>query len=111
MSLDWPVIAGAMTALAVALVIVVLAIFYRRATEREAAARAALAVSQRNLAALRAALDHVAFGMVLLDQERRAQFINRAFRRIWRLPDDVADSKPSFVKLMYHERDARAYAV
>jgi diguanylate cyclase (GGDEF)-like protein len=60
---------------------------------------------------LRAALDHVKFGIVLLDQEMRAQFINRAFRRMWRLSDAKAESRPAFVALMYHGRDTRAYDV
>jgi len=60
---------------------------------------------------LRAALDHVKFGVVLLDPEMRAQFINRAFRRMWRLSDAKAESKPAFVALMYHGRDNRAYDV
>lgn len=60
---------------------------------------------------LKAALDEVDFGVVLLDNELRAQFINRAFRTIWRLPDQKADSKPAFVALMYHGRDTRAYDV
>lgn len=63
------------------------------------------------LLAMRAALDEVSFGVVLLDNELRAQFINRAFRRMWRLPDAKADSKPAFVALMYHGRDTRAYQV
>jgi diguanylate cyclase (GGDEF)-like protein len=63
------------------------------------------------LSALRAALDQVAFGVVLLDAELRAQFINRTFRKMWRLADAKADSKPAFVALMYHGRDTRAYAV
>ena len=61
--------------------------------------------------ALRTALDKVSFGVVLLDNELRAQFINRAFRAMWRLPDAKADSKPAFVALMYHGRDTRAYEV
>ena len=60
---------------------------------------------------LRAALDHVPLGVVLLDAEMRAQFINRAFRRMWRLPDEKAGSRPAFVALMYHGRDTRAYEV
>lgn len=64
-----------------------------------------------HLLALRAALDEVRFGVVLLDHEMRAQFINRAFRKMWRLPDHKADSKPPFVALMYHGRDTRAYEV
>jgi PAS domain-containing protein len=63
------------------------------------------------LLTLRAALDEVPFGVALLDQELRAQFLNRAFRKMWRLPDGKADSKPPFVALMYHGRDTRAYDV
>lgn len=61
--------------------------------------------------ALRAALDFVPLGIVLLDANLRAQLINRAFRRMWLLPDDVANSNPSFVALMHHGRDTLAYEV
>jgi hypothetical protein len=47
--------------------------------------------------------------VVVLDIELRATFINRAFRRMWKLPDAKADAKPTFVALMYHGRDTRAY--
>src|SRR5436190_13109742 len=60
---------------------------------------------------LRAALDEIETGVVLLESDLRAQFINRAFRRMWALPDQVADSKPAFVALMYHGRDTNAYEV
>lgn len=63
------------------------------------------------LLTLRAALDEVPVGIVLLDSDTRAQFINRAFRKMWRLPDAIADGKPPFVALMYHGRDTNAYAV
>lgn len=63
------------------------------------------------LLTLRAALDVVPFGVVLLDVELRAQFINRAYRRMWRLSDAKADSKPAFVALMYHGCDTRAYDI
>jgi diguanylate cyclase (GGDEF)-like protein len=59
--------------------------------------------------ALRSSLDDVKFGVVLLDTELRATFINRAFRKMWHLPDAKADSRPAFVALMYHGRDKRAY--
>jgi diguanylate cyclase (GGDEF)-like protein len=65
----------------------------------------------RELRALRSALDQSEVGVMLLDSELRAQFMNRAFRRLWRLPDEVADSKPTFVGLMYHARDTQAYAI
>lgn len=62
---------------------------------------------QPEMPAFRAALDQVQFGVVLLVHELRAQFINRTFRTMFRLPDAKADSKPPFVALMYHDRNAR----
>jgi diguanylate cyclase (GGDEF)-like protein len=59
--------------------------------------------------ALRSALDEIQIGVVLLDSNLRSQFINRAFRKMWNLPDSMADSKPAFVALMYHGRDTNAY--
>ncbi|MCK1385852.1 sensor domain-containing diguanylate cyclase [Bradyrhizobium sp. 21] len=61
--------------------------------------------------ALRAALDFVPLGIVLLDANLRAQLINRAFRQMWLLPDEVANSNPSFVTLMHHGRDTLAYEI
>jgi PAS domain-containing protein len=58
---------------------------------------------------LSAALDHMDIGIVLLDADTRAEFINRAFRNYFSLTDAQAESKPPFVALMYHGRDTRAY--
>lgn len=63
------------------------------------------------LAALRATVDELDAGIVVLDKARRVQFVNRAFRRFWRIPDGWADTRPTFVKLMYHGRGIKAYAV
>lgn len=63
------------------------------------------------LAALRTIVDDLQNGVVVLDKNRRAQFVNRAFRRFWRVPDELADSRQTFVKLMYHGRGIRSYAV
>jgi PAS domain-containing protein len=60
-------------------------------------------------ARLSAALDQVDIGIVLLDSDTRAEFINRAFRDYFSLPDQKADSKPPFIALMYHGRDTGAY--
>lgn len=60
-------------------------------------------------ARLSAALDQVDIGIVLLDAETRAEFINRAFRDYFALPDEKADDKPPFVALMYHGRDTGAF--
>jgi diguanylate cyclase (GGDEF)-like protein len=63
------------------------------------------------LFSLRAALDEIEVGVVLLDAGLRAQFINRAFRKMWRLPDAKADAKPSFAALMHHGAETGAYEV
>ena len=58
---------------------------------------------------LSAALDQVDIGIVLLDSDTRAEFINRAFRDYFALSDEQADSKPPFIALMYHGRDTGAW--
>src|SRR3984957_12269042 len=72
----------------------------------------AFAWERRNYATaerLSAALDQVDIGIVLLDSDTRAEFINRAFRDYFSLSDQKADSKPPFIALMYHGRDTGAY--
>jgi len=62
------------------------------ATEEKPAApvrppeRGADALMRGMMLTLRAALDEIETGVVLLDSDLRAQFINRAFRRMWRCP-------------------------
>ena len=58
---------------------------------------------------LSAALDQVDIGIVLLDSDTRADFINRAFRDYFSLSDQQADAKPPFIALMYHGRDTGAW--
>lgn len=58
---------------------------------------------------LSAALDQVDIGIVLLDADTRAEFINRAFRYYFSLSDEQADAKPPFIALMYHGRDTGAW--
>jgi PAS domain-containing protein len=60
---------------------------------------------------LAAALDQTGIGIVLLDANTRAEFINQAFRDLFAVPDAFADSNPPFIALMYHGRDTRAYAL
>lgn len=68
-------------------------------------------IIRSEMLSLRAALDHVPLGIVLLDPKLNATFINRAFRRMWALPDAVADRRPSFAALMFHGRDTGAYEI
>jgi diguanylate cyclase (GGDEF)-like protein len=59
--------------------------------------------------ALRSAMDEIETGVVLLDSDLRSQFINKAFRKMWTLSNAAAESKPSYVALMFHGRDIGAY--
>ena len=68
-------------------------------------------VLRGQMLALRAALDLIPLGIVLLDPKLNARFINRAFRRMWALPDEKADRNPSFSALMFHGRDTGAYEI
>ncbi|MDA9402342.1 PAS-domain containing protein [Bradyrhizobium sp. CCBAU 45389] len=77
--------------------------------ERLLAAFATERQSHATAARLSAALDQVDIGIVLLDTETRAEFINRAFRDYFAVPDDIADGKPPFIALMYHSRDTGAF--
>lgn len=65
--------------------------------------------SHATAARLSAALDQVDIGIVLLDAETRAEFINRAFRDYFAVPDLIAESKPPFIALMYHGRDTGTF--
>ncbi|RXG93967.1 PAS-domain containing protein [Bradyrhizobium zhanjiangense] len=65
--------------------------------------------SHATAARLSAALDQIDIGVVLLDAETRAEFINRAFREYFAVPDQIADGKPPFIALMYHGRDTGAF--
>lgn len=57
---------------------------------------------------LRAALDEVSYGIVVVDDRLRARFINKPFRRAADLLDDFADSRPSFVEILEHARRTNA---
>jgi diguanylate cyclase (GGDEF)-like protein len=80
-------------------------------SDEERDLRAQIANMAAQLAAMRAIVDDLNVGIVMLDRERRVKFINRAFRRFWRVPDDMVKSDLTFIRLMYHGRGIKAYAV
>jgi diguanylate cyclase (GGDEF)-like protein len=95
----------------IAIVVGLLKARSQEAMQREREARLSVETANRRLVALQAALDESHVGVVLLDQELRAQFINRAFRKLAQLPDELANRQPPFVALVYHGRNTHAYAV
>ena len=107
MQFDWTHILHPAFGIAFALFIVVgsaVAIYnHRRLVKQREQARHATADR------LSAALNRIDVGVVLLNSDTRAEFINRAFREQFRLPDAKADSKPPLIALMYHCRDNHAF--
>ena len=73
------------------------------------AERAPAHLLRGSLMGLHSSLDEADFGVVLLDADLRATFINRAFRKMWKLPDALTDSRPEFSALMSHGRAALAH--
>jgi PAS domain-containing protein len=94
-----------MLAMAAAGTAAVTGLLRKRSMDAFALEREQYATAER----LSAALDQIDIGVVLLDSDTRAEFINRAFRHYFSLSDAKADSKPPFIALMYHGRDAGAY--
>jgi diguanylate cyclase (GGDEF)-like protein len=58
---------------------------------------------------LMSALDEVDYGLIVLDSEFQAQFINRAFYRIWALPVLSDGSSYNFADILEHGRRTGAY--
>ncbi len=58
---------------------------------------------------LLSAFDEVDYGLVVLDEEFRAQFINRAFHRIWDLPVPPAGTTYNFADIVDHGRRTGIY--
>lgn len=101
MRFDWRIIAGpALTALDA---------LRRMLQQTSGDAGAAERRQHATAARLAAALDQVDIGIVLLDADTRAEFINRAFRDYFALSDAQADARLPFIALLYHGRDTGAY--
>jgi diguanylate cyclase (GGDEF)-like protein len=60
---------------------------------------------------LHSALDQVEYGVILLEADLRARFINRAFRTMANLPDAMAEANPTFEQLLNHGRWQKAFAL
>jgi PAS domain-containing protein len=95
----------AMLAIAAGGAAIITGLLRQRMTDALARQRERHATAER----LAAALDQIDIGVVLLDSDTRAEFINHAFRSTFSLPDAKANSKPPFIALMYHGRDNGAF--
>jgi diguanylate cyclase (GGDEF)-like protein len=57
------------------------------------------------------ALDHVEYGVVLLDEDLKARFINRAYYGMWSLPPPPMGKIYSFPELMQHGANIRVWDI
>lgn len=57
------------------------------------------------LETLREALDHVEYGVILLDKTLTARFVNKAFRDMWRFPDPTPENPLTFPQMMEYGRE------
>lgn len=109
MQYDWRMILDPGVETVIAVIAAVGIAFAIRLHRERQAARAHDAEQHATAQRLSAALDLIDIGVVLLNADTRAEFINRAFRDYFALPDHKADSKPPLIALMYHARDTHAY--
>jgi diguanylate cyclase (GGDEF)-like protein len=82
-----------------------------RLLDAERRTRAGVEAASRELRILQAALDHVDYGVLLLDENLRARFINQASRQLWNMPERLANSRPAFIDLMRHACNSGAFAL
>jgi diguanylate cyclase (GGDEF)-like protein len=78
--------------------------------DRERRTRERVEAASKELHILQAALDHVDYGVILLDENLRARFINRASRKLWTISERLAESRPHFRDLMRNACDIGAFA-
>jgi len=82
-----------------------------RRLRREKAARARVETANHELMVLHAAFDQVEHGVLVLDANLRADFMNAAFRRIWALGPDDAQRRPTFAELVERARHNGVHAL
>jgi len=81
-----------------------------RLLDQERRTRTRVEAASKELHILQAALDHVDYGVILLDESLRARFINRASRELWGIAPALADSRPHFRDLMRNACNGGAFA-
>jgi diguanylate cyclase (GGDEF)-like protein len=97
--------------LSLPLVVAALRVRSARLLDQERRTRERVEAASRELLILQAALDNVDYGVLLLDENLRARFVNRASRQLWNMPDALAASRPSFTELMRHACHSGAFAL
>jgi len=82
-----------------------------RLLDEERRTRERVEAASRELHILQAALDHVDYGVILLDEHLHARFINRASRQLWKIADELAESRPGFRDLMWNACNGGRFAL
>ncbi|MCL5778086.1 PAS-domain containing protein [Limibaculum sp. FT325] len=80
---------------------------YTDITERKRAYQALTAA----LAEFNAVLDSIDYGVLFMGPDLRARIVNRAFGRIWNIPQDYIDQHPTIQELIEYNRGTGVYAV
>ena len=97
---------GLLTVFSVSIPIIVwrLRLRGRRLVSRERAVRERVEANNRDLSILRAALDKVDYGVLLLDETLRARFMNDAFMKLWGLDRSEIERRPAYTELVQRAR-------
>lgn len=65
----------------------------------------------RTLSEFSAVMETIDYGIVFMDSDLRARFINRAFQNMWELPDEFVAQEPTMTELMSYNRHNDVYPV
>jgi diguanylate cyclase (GGDEF)-like protein len=82
-----------------------------RLLDAERSSREKVEITNGELMRLHAALDRVDYGIVLLDEELRAQFMNRAYLRLFDLPAEQIKPGVAFTDLLRYVRETALVAL
>jgi hypothetical protein len=60
---------------------------------------------------LRIILEHIDYGVMIMDKNLNARSINTAFQRMWDVGNDFVDSNPNFFEMIQYFREKGSYDV
>ena len=80
-------------------------------TRVEETLREAVDAKDSALAELQAVLDAIEYGVLFMDADLRVRVDNRAYRKIWAIPDDLVAGKPHVRDLIEYNRNKGLYDV
>lgn len=66
---------------------------------------------ERVLKALETVVENIEYGVYFMGPDYRARMLNGAFRRMWDIDDEFADTRPDFIEMIEYLRERGMYAV